>query len=107
VVVRDLFAAGDRLSDPMVWSEVFARCDDPGVEVRWSALRLWSADGQAHDARRVRVNYQTVADGGCVTTDVRSDGTGIVQATGTVRRTPTGAVLDEPYEASPEAGERS
>jgi len=93
VIVRDLFAVGDRLSDPVVWSEVFARCDDPGVEVRWSNLRLWSADGEVHEVARVRVNYQTVADGGCVTTDVRVVDGGIVQATGTTRHTPPGAVV--------------
>ena len=31
VTVRDLFAASPLLGDPMVWSEVFARCDDPSV----------------------------------------------------------------------------
>ncbi len=96
VVVRDLFAAGDRLASPMVWSELFTRCDDPGVEVRWSALRLWSATGEVHDVQQVRVNYQALGDGGCSTTDVQVDADGVVQRSGTRRRTPTGAVLAVP-----------
>ena len=36
--VRTLAAGGDRLDGLMVWSEVFARCDDPPVAVRWSGL---------------------------------------------------------------------
>ena len=88
VVVRDLFAAGDRLASPMVWSEIFARCDDPEVEVRWSGLRLWSAAGAPHEVERVRVNYQTLADGGCSTTDVQVDATGVVQRSGTAAAHP-------------------
>ena len=30
-VVRDLFAEGSALTDAIVWSEVFARCDDPSA----------------------------------------------------------------------------
>lgn len=96
VVVRELFAGGDRLASPMVWSEVFARCDDPGLDVRWSGLRLEAASGSVVDAARVRVNYQTVADGGCVSSDVQADDHGVVQRTGTDRITPPGTVLVVP-----------
>ena len=33
-VVRRLYGGGTELSEPVVWSEVFARCDDPSVTVR-------------------------------------------------------------------------
>lgn len=93
-VVRDLYAPGDRLVGPMVWSEVFAPCDAPGGAVRWSAPTVVAADGGAHPVREVSVNYQSLGDGGCVTTDSAADGRGgIVQRTGTARRTPHGARL--------------
>jgi len=96
VVVRDLFAFGDRLAAPMVWSEVFARCDDAGVEVRWSDLRLRPAVGLDHQVRSVRVNYQARGDGGCATTDVQVEPAGIVQRTGTTRVTALGSILAMP-----------
>ena len=37
-VVRDLLVDADGLASPLVWSEVFAACDDPSTEVRWSQL---------------------------------------------------------------------
>ncbi len=36
VVVRELHAGGTHLTSLMMWSEVFARCDDPPAAVRWS-----------------------------------------------------------------------
>ncbi|MEJ7584421.1 MAG: hypothetical protein WKF43_10130 [Acidimicrobiales bacterium] len=77
----------------MVWSEVFARCDDPPVAVRWSGLEAVAADGSRHRPDRVTVSYQTGIDGGCDNTDVAVDGEGIVQFTNRFRRTPHGAVL--------------
>lgn len=95
-VVRDLWSAGTRLTAPIVWSEVFARCDDPSSSVRWSGLRLLDDHGTRHDVTAVSVNYQTLADGGCVTTDARVDAVGVVQQTGTARVTPQGARLVMP-----------
>jgi hypothetical protein len=92
-VVRDLWAPGDGLTGLVVWSEVFATCDDPSTEAHWSGLRLTSSAGEVHDVRHVTVNYQSVADGGCVSTDSRIDGGGIVQVTGTTRTTPLGTRL--------------
>lgn len=83
-VVRDLFARGTHVGSPMVWSEVFADCDAPGVEVRWRDLRLVDAQG-THAVEAVVVNYQRVQDGGCVTTDSEVRGDDLVQRTG-VRR---------------------
>jgi len=95
-VVRDLWSTGTRLTAPVVWSEVFARCDDPSAAVRWSALRLLDDDGTRHDVAEVAVNYQRVGDGGCITTDAQADTTGIVQVTGTTRVTRQGARLPVP-----------
>ena len=95
-VVRDLFAAGTHLVGPVVWSEIFARCDDPRASVRWSGLRLLDERGVSHAVDTVAVNYQAVLDGGCITTNSSSDDLGIVQATGTVRTTAQGARLTLP-----------
>jgi hypothetical protein len=92
VPIRDLWCRGDRLVDPMVWSEVFAYCDDPTVHVRWSDLAVRAADETVAPVA-LSVNYQSHADGGCSNTDVRDDGVGIVQSTATERLTPQGARL--------------
>jgi hypothetical protein len=93
VVVRELWAAGDRLERAMVWSEVFAPCDGPTTAVRWCDLAVIDPAGARHEVHDVTVNYQAVADGGCVTTDAAVDGTGVVQRTGTTRRTAQDARL--------------
>jgi len=92
-VVRDLFARGDTLESPMVWSEVFAHCDEPQVVVRWSDLTMTAAGGERVPITRASVNYQSLADGGCVTTDIGVDDVGFVQRTATTRSTPPGARL--------------
>jgi hypothetical protein len=86
VFERELLVGGHTLSSPMVWSEVFARCDHPSVMVRWSSLRV---DGV--EVRRARAKYQ--ADG-CTNTDSSVDGDGFVQTTCTERRTPQGGWLE-------------
>jgi hypothetical protein len=95
-VVRDLFGAGEYLVEPMVWSEVFAACDDPPTVVRWSAFEGRQEDGSVVVPDAVTVTYQSWADGGCTNTDASLDGVGVVQATGTPRRTPHLAVLRRP-----------
>lgn len=93
VVVRDLWAAGTEVTHPVVWSEVFADCDAAPHEVAWSDLALVGADGRRASVERVVTSYQAVADGGCTTSDSTVTGDRFVQATGVVRRTPAGAVL--------------
>jgi hypothetical protein len=92
-VVRDLHAGGRTLDAPVVWSEVFAACDEPAGTVRWSGLHLSADDGTQVAPDTVRVSYQPLAEGGCITTDVVVDGDGFVQRTATERRTPNGARL--------------
>ncbi len=92
-IVRDLHAGGTRLDGLVVWSEVFADCDVPAGVVRWTGLRVRDDRGAWVDVARVRVEYQAVADGGCVTTDARVVGDAFEQRTDVVRGTPPGTVL--------------
>jgi hypothetical protein len=85
-VIRDLFAAGTELVDPVVWSEVFARCDDPSVSIRWTGLEATTASGIRVRPGTARVTYQQVEAGGCTNTTVGTDDLGLVQVTNTGRR---------------------
>ncbi len=67
-MLRELHAGGDRLTGVVMWSEVFARCDDPSSAVRWSDLVGVTAAGDEVRPRAVHVNYQSVAAGGCSNT---------------------------------------
>lgn len=95
-VVRDLYTRGEYLHAPMVWSEVFARCEHPSVVVRWSGLQAVSIAGEELRPSYVRVGYQSRADGGCDNTSVALDELGILQITATQREVPQGAVLPVP-----------
>lgn len=96
-VIRDLWAPGDRLVSPMVWSEVFARCDAVPVRVAWSNPTAIDERGGVHRVQSARVNYQSVADGGCSNTEVSvtaaADGPAWLQSTSTERRTRPGTPL--------------
>ena len=81
-VVRRLRGGGDALANPMVWSEVFARCDDPSVVVRWSDLSPTPA--------RLQPSYQTHENGGCANTTSRREGDAYLQITNTDRQTQWG-----------------
>ena len=92
--VRDLGAAAPYLGDPMVWSEVFARCDDPPVTVRWSEFEVVTDGGDRFAPAALVVNYQSHVEGGCAnTTSVLDDRGGVLQITSTERTTPQGAAL--------------
>lgn len=93
VRVRRLEAGGDRLSGLMVWSEVFARCDAPAVEARWSGFRAITAEGGVVGPVAVHVNYQSRVDGGCDNSTVLAHGDAVSQITGTERLVPQGARL--------------
>jgi len=95
-VLRELYPGGSHLRSLMVWSEVFARCDDPPVTVRWSDPVAFDDGGHAHRPASVRINYQTVTDGGCTNTTSFVDDVGICQRTATLRTTAQGARLPVP-----------
>lgn len=95
-LVRDLHTGGEHLASPMVWTEVFARCEHPSAVVRWSDFRAASAEADIVDPRRVRVNYQARTDGGCDNTTVIADELGLLQVTAAQRQIPQGAILPVP-----------
>jgi hypothetical protein len=92
-VIRDLYAPGRFLADPVVWSEVFADCDDPTVSVRWTDLRATTVTGRLVAPEALSVTYQARNEGGCDNTSVRLDAGGVVQDTNTSRGVPHGMVL--------------
>jgi hypothetical protein len=92
--VRDLMAAASFLGEPMVWSEVFARCDDPSATVRWSDFEVRTEAGDRLGPTAIAVNYQSHADGGCAnTTSVPDDHGGVLQVTNAERLTRQGGTL--------------
>jgi hypothetical protein len=95
VVVRDLYMAGDRIVGATMWSEVFARCDEPSTTVRWSDPVAHGA-GEDMVIERVSVNYQSHADGGCANTNSWTDADGVLQRTAVERTTPQGTQLRVP-----------
>ncbi len=93
-VVRDLAAGGDRLTDPMVWSEVFARCEHPRVTVRWSGLEATTAAGDRVAPRALKISYEAGVAGGCDNTTVSGGDRGVLQVTNTERTVAQGAIVD-------------
>lgn len=86
-IVRDLFVDADHLATPMVWSEVFADCDAPAVEIRWSSLGAATAGGRYVTPTSVSLSYQSEADGGCSNTSTTVEDGWLVQRTSTPRTT--------------------
>lgn len=91
--IRRLFAGGPELVNISMWSEVFAHCDDPSVTVRWSAPTWVFADGTLGWPSRMRVNYQSWADGGCDNTNCAVTDGAFTQTTNADRVTPLGTEL--------------
>ncbi len=91
-VIRDLYATGTHLAEVMVWTEAFSRCDDPQVAVRWSGFRAIAGTAD-FPIESVRVNYQSLAQGGCTNTTVHQDGQGVLQITNAERDVPQGRVI--------------
>ena len=94
--VRSLHAPGTTLRAPVVWSEVFARCDDPPTVVRWSDLSAVTVDGDRVAPTSCTATYQGFADGGCTNTDTVTVGDAIEQRTGVARTTPHDTLLRQP-----------
>jgi hypothetical protein len=91
--VRELLGGGNELTDVVMWSEVFARCDAPSVSVEWSDPRATTVDGLEVWPDAMRVNYQALRDGGCTNTNCSVRGPSFVQRTSCERDTPIGALL--------------
>jgi hypothetical protein len=111
-VIRDLFVPAGGLSNPVVWAEVFADCDDPPTEARWSRLQASTgphpgagpgrgspggssvmAAEQVFTAASVGLNYQSYADGGCANTLTYAEGSSFVQVTGLPAARPPGPAV--------------
>ncbi|MEO5680489.1 MAG: hypothetical protein ABIS47_12565 [Acidimicrobiales bacterium] len=92
-VVRHLEAGGDRLGAPLVWSEVFARCEHPSVTVRWSGLEVVTASGRRLSPAGLTVSYEPGRAGGCDNTTVAADDVGVLQVTSTARTVSTGTSI--------------
>ena len=84
-VIRELFVDADHLVAPMVWSEVFADCDAPPVEARWSGLTAATSDGRFVTPTAVALTYQSERDGGCSNTSTATEDGWLVQRTATAR----------------------
>lgn len=93
-VIRHLDGGGDRLASPVVWSEVFARCEHPSVTVRWSDFDAVGRSGLRVQPRGLTVSYEPGPAGGCDNTTVVADGRGVTQVTNTRRTVPPGASID-------------
>jgi hypothetical protein len=94
VTIRTLHAGGEQLDGLMVWSEVFARCDDPPVSARWSGFYAETAGGEVFAPEAVAVNYQRRDAGGCDNTTALAPGDGSIrQITCAERQVPQGALL--------------
>ncbi len=104
-VLRDLYVQGEHLTGAIVWSEVFARCDDPSVSVLWSQPSGLTTRGDRVTPLRASVNYQSHADGGCANTNSfpvdGAEAVGLVQQTNCSRETPQGTMLAWPRRGSP------
>jgi hypothetical protein len=81
-IIRDLMVDANALTSPVVWAEVFARCDDPPTVARWSDFTVIGDDGTTAAPSALRVTYQPSAAGGCDNTVAWTDAGEAVQATG-------------------------
>jgi hypothetical protein len=95
-VVRDLHVPARWITAPVVWSEVFACCDDPRVVVRWSRLRACTEEGTVVAPTSLTVTYQGQAEGGCANTTVEVDEVGARQVTTADRTVRHGEVVAVP-----------
>jgi hypothetical protein len=93
-LVRELHVPGASLSSPIVWSEVFADCDHPGVSVRWSDAEVVNRSGERIAIRSAIANYQPRSEGGCDNTSSVVEEHAFVQRTSTTRATAPGTRLD-------------
>jgi hypothetical protein len=93
VTVRSLHGGGDRLVAPIVWSEVFTRCEAPPSAVSWSQPAGTRLDGSSWEPDSYELTYQREEDGGCSNTDVITLPHGVGQITGVKRTAPPGSVL--------------
>ena len=93
ILVRHLYGPGRLIRAPMVWSEVFADCHDPGVTVRWSEPEVVTTAGARLAVGAATTSYQDRASGGCDNTSSAVEGHAFLQTTATDRAAPARTVL--------------
>lgn len=81
-LVRTLFAPPGSLRSPVVWSEVFAACEEADGEVCWSDFTVVDSSGERRTINSGKLTYQR---NGCSNTDSRPDAGGVLQSTGVTR----------------------
>lgn len=91
--MRELLAAGDRLTDPVVWAEVFCACDQPRTVVHWGGFEAATASGRRVRPDRVRLNFPPHEQGDCENTDIVVEGDGLYLLTTTRRAHRSGEVV--------------
>ncbi len=72
-VIREVFSPGDRLTNFLVWAEIFAPCEHSPTVARWSDFTLQTADGTLHHPTSVRLTFP----GSCTNTNTVVDGNGV------------------------------
>lgn len=82
-LVRTLFAPSGSLRSPVVWSEVFAACEEADSSVKWSDFTVIDSSGDRRTINSGKLTYQR---NGCANTDSHAVEGGVVQSTGVTRR---------------------
>lgn len=102
-LVRDLYVPATGLANPVVWSEVFALCDDPCTEARWSGLRATDLWGGSEDVTACKPTYQSHEDGGCANTESLAGPGYFAQFTGLPKARPPAPELLSMVPTGPQA----
>jgi hypothetical protein len=91
VCVRELQIGGDRLTDLVMWTELFGRPNEPMSAVRWSDAEAVTASGRRLEPLNHRVSYPPEPTWRRLNT--AHDGVGVVQLTDTRRTVPSKTLL--------------
>jgi hypothetical protein len=89
--VRELIAGGDRLTDMVMWTELFGRPNEPSIIVRWSDAEAVTFSGRRLVPASHRIAYPPEPTWRRLNTI--HDGVGVVQLTDTRRTVPHSMVL--------------
>lgn len=93
-VIRDLYAGGEWMAAPLIFTESFNDCDAPASCVEWSDFQATECDtGEVFQPTAVQLSYQSCAEGGCSNTNMTAAGNTVEACTNTPRTNSDGAVL--------------
>ncbi len=91
-MIRRVFCDGDRLTNILVWAEIFAPCDHTPTSAKWSDFTVQTSDGSLYHPTFVRLTFP----GPCGNTNIAVDGNGVVLQSSVVRTARDGDVLGVP-----------